>query len=163
MNEAGHIGQLAWVLTVAVDKGIVSSSRKKMEYLKIAKGLLSKFIEHGGLKTSTGSVYDAFDRITGKPLLDSNGKATSAWWSNLEVIIAFSMAEKHKWFDKTQINQILNTLTRTYFENFVDHINGGEFFRIDTESGNVVDSTKGGPGKSGYHITEAYRYLTTNK
>jgi mannose/cellobiose epimerase-like protein (N-acyl-D-glucosamine 2-epimerase family) len=161
MTEAGHVTQLAWVLGVAVRDGIVTDPTLKAACLETLKSLLAKFVMNGGV-SDIGAVIDAFDHDTGRPIVDSAGLSTSAWWSNLEAIIAFDFAIKNQLISKEQTSKFvsaLGSLTNAYFKYFVDHQQGGEFFRIRTDTGEVVDSTKGGPGKSAYHITEAYLYL----
>lgn len=160
MTEAGHITQLSWVLGMAVKNDIVTDSAKRTQYLNISEQLLSKFMKRGF--SPRGIVYDAFDRTTGKAWLDSSGQATSAWWSNLEAVIAYAFAMKSDVFtseQKDRIESILNFLSASYFEYFADPIHGGEFFRVNADTGKVVDDTKGNPGKSGYHVTEVYEYL----
>jgi hypothetical protein len=161
MTEAGHITQLAWVLGVAVRNNIITIPTKRNQYLMISKLLLQKFIEHGGI-SPTGAVYDAFDRTTGKVWSDTNGNETSAWWSNMEAIIGYAFAKKAGLFNQNEnlkIEEILNALTNSYFKYFVDSKEGGEYTRINANTGEVVDSNKGNPGKSGYHTTETYSYL----
>jgi mannose/cellobiose epimerase-like protein (N-acyl-D-glucosamine 2-epimerase family) len=154
MTEAGHITQLAWVLGVAAERGIVSGA-EKARYLSTAKDLLLLLLKNGGISPS-GAVHDAFDRTTGMAWTGSDGRATSAWWSTLEAIIGFDFARKRGWIEDTSV---LDSLSGAYFDHFVDRVAGGEFFRIDSETGAVIDGTKGGPGKSGYHLMEAYEYL----
>ncbi len=154
MTEAGHITQLAWVLDVAADKGIFADPAQAANARADAIDLLRALVDHGGI-SPIGAVYDAFDRVTGRPWVDDLGRATSAWWSTLEAVIAFErFAERdHRLVDVSQ------GLKRAYFGYFFDHEFGGEVFRIDSKTGEVVDGTKGAAGKSGYHVLETYRYL----
>jgi mannose/cellobiose epimerase-like protein (N-acyl-D-glucosamine 2-epimerase family) len=158
MTEAGHVTQLAWVLRIAAERGIAPDGTTAARYLAVSRTLLERFVAHGGL-SPIGAVYDAFDRVTGQPWLDERGRATSAWWSNLEAMIAFGRAARADAGNAARYAPILQGLSDAYFAHFVDGTRGGEYFRIDTRDGQVVDATKGGPGKSGYHSLEAYRYL----
>ncbi|MBI4404789.1 MAG: hypothetical protein HY537_11540 [Deltaproteobacteria bacterium] len=162
MSEAGHITQLSWVMGEAVKQQIVKEPAKRALYRKTVETLLTKFIRHGGISPTLGCVYDAFDRTSGLPLRDDKGRTTTAWWSNLEAIIAYSFALRHRWLgDLTtaEVERTLDGLANCYFSYFVDTKYGGEYFRINAQTGAVVDSTKGNGGKSGYHITEAYQAL----
>jgi mannose/cellobiose epimerase-like protein (N-acyl-D-glucosamine 2-epimerase family) len=160
MTEAGHITQLAWVLGVAVEQGIVATGDREA-YLDLSRTLLAKLVESGGF-SPLGVVYDAFDRTTGLPWVEGAAAPTTAWWSNLEAVIAYAFADKHSLLaakGDPRIARVLDGLTRAYGRYFMDAVRGGEFFRIDARTGTVIDSTKGGPGKSAYHVGEAYDYL----
>lgn len=110
-------------------------------------------------------VFDAFDRTTEKPWNKGNaGNPTSAWWSNLEAIIAFDFAIKNDLVPQEQIQEakeVLLGLTNSYFSYFLDQTCGGEIFRVDALTRTSIDKTKGGPGKSAYHLAETYYYLFT--
>ena len=162
MSEAGHITQLAWVLGEAVNQGIVKNRSPAKVYQLTASILLSKFLDHRGISEKTGCNYDAFDRTTGAPLKDDKGRVTTAWWSDLESIIAFTFAQRNGWqkeIGEQRVQSALDGLKQCYFDQFEDPTHGSDYFRIDSETGAVVDSTKGNGGKSAYHVTEAYWYL----
>lgn len=164
MTEAGHITQLSWVMNFAEKRGFNFTNNRNKTLSFLSHALLENFIKHNGL-SPIGVVYDAFDRTTGNPLV-YNGQISSAWWSNLEAIIAFSALKKDLRNSKvdgvlnlTTVDNILKNLTNGYFNYFVDKNIGGDFFRINASNGEVIDGTKGAAGKSGYHVTETFRFL----
>lgn len=165
MCETGHITQLSWVLIHAVDLGIAREPGRVHRYMETAFMLLESAV-HRGVVAGSGAVYDAFNRSTGRPWAETDkgpeARPTSAWWSTLEAIMAFAAAKKHFPLTeegKARVQNVLDRLADGYFQHFLDPQFGGEFYRIDSESGAVIDSTKGHGGKSAYHLTEAYRFL----
>ncbi len=161
MTEAGHITQLAWVLGLCAYNGVAKDTRAQEHYLETSAELLTKFLGRETI-SPIGTVYDAFNRQTGAAWSENGTPPTTAWWSNLEAVIAFSFAHKHHLLGfnrRAEVGRVLNGLSQAYARYFVDNEQGGEYFRINALTGELADGTKGGPGKSGYHITETYQYL----
>lgn len=164
VNESGHLTQVAWVLLRSLSLGLVKDPGKRTEYRNIARTILNKLVEQRGFSAKTQCVYDRFDTDLSLPIRDESGVAASSWWSNLEALIAYSMGMREGLFPTGEgtISRTLEGLTSCYFENFVDRTYGGEYFRINADSGVLLDGTKGTSGKAGYHLVEAYWYLFQN-
>ncbi|MBU2871037.1 AGE family epimerase/isomerase [Colwellia sp. E2M01] len=144
----GHNFQLAWLLMNTKNWSFLSKELRD-KYIKLGKNIIAKTLEKpiwdNSIKNGFFSSYNPSNSVQ-----LSNIKT---WWQHCEAIIALSFYDRN--------GEKLADLLNFFESNFIDHVNGGEYFNLDNNTPITADP-KSSIGKSAYHTVEMYRYLIEN-
>lgn len=144
---AGHNFQLAALLQRAAELPFVDVSQSQ-RWRKRAQVIVDKTMTKPIFSDKTkASFYSAYN-LEDNSVIDSR----KAWWQHAEAVIALSLDKRYP--------DELNNIKTFFLQHFIDRSKGGEFFYLDQDNHPQTEELKGSIGKSAYHTTEMFRYLT---